>query len=410
MNIKQSVWRLGSFICGVVLIGSILGAQLVDAATYYTATTGNDANPGTEAKPFRTLNRGVKLLKPGDTLRVKSGTYAESLNNSIPGGTSWSAPVTVAAYPGHMVTLRPTTSTNIITISGSSKRFIIIDGLIIDGTNSTSGGISIGVSGGTGAQNIRLQNLEIKNTQRSGVMGDVLASNLTLTNMRIHRTGLSGRGHGFYIATPNATVEYSTIYDNEKCGGQFYDSNDPVNNPIFRHNVLYNNALRGTQEPNPCDHGVFVGTGNGAQVYNNVFHNSPNGSGVTLSGGSSNVKVYNNTFYKNKRGIVVNGNNPLIKNNIAYLNSSGNITTLGGRPTLSNNLTSNPLFVDPAKNNFKLQAASPAIDAGAILSEVKNDFVGVPRPQGSTYDIGAYEHSGSRTGSAPAHLRIVGAN
>ena len=48
------------------------------------------------------------MLTPGDTLFVRSGTYAESLQGTIPGGTSWSSPVTVVAYPGDTVTIQPT--------------------------------------------------------------------------------------------------------------------------------------------------------------------------------------------------------------------------------------------------------------------------------------------------------------
>jgi hypothetical protein len=89
MNIIWRLRRIGYLMCGVVLTGSILGAHLVNAATYYVAITGSNANAGTEASPFRTLNKGVRVLKLGDTLYIKSGTYAEALRDTIPGGTSW---------------------------------------------------------------------------------------------------------------------------------------------------------------------------------------------------------------------------------------------------------------------------------------------------------------------------------
>ena len=54
-----------------------VGAKASHAATFYVATTGNDANPGTAAAPFRTLLKGVQTLSSGDTLIVKGGTYAE---------------------------------------------------------------------------------------------------------------------------------------------------------------------------------------------------------------------------------------------------------------------------------------------------------------------------------------------
>src|SRR4028119_1700781 len=70
-------------------------------ATYVVATTGNDTNPGNASAPFRTLAKGVSVLKPGDTLLVRAGTYTGSKQlEGIPGGTSWKKPVTIKAYPG----------------------------------------------------------------------------------------------------------------------------------------------------------------------------------------------------------------------------------------------------------------------------------------------------------------------
>jgi hypothetical protein len=55
-----------------------------------------------------------------------------------------------------------------------------------------------------------------------------------------------------------------------------------------------------------------------------------------------------------------------------------------------------PLFVsysgNHGQNDYHLQAGSPAIDKGYRLESVTMDFDSVPRPQGSAYDIGAYEY------------------
>ena len=58
-----------------------------------------------------------------------------------------------------------------------------------------------------------------------------------------------------------------------------------------------------------------------------------------------------------------------------------------------------PLFVSGG-TNFHLQAASPAINAGADVG-LTTDFAGVPVPQGSAPDIGAYEY---KSGTTPPPL------
>lgn len=57
------------------LVFSTAGAQ---AATYYVATTGNDANAGTQAAPFRTIAKGLATAAAsGDTVFLANGTYNE---------------------------------------------------------------------------------------------------------------------------------------------------------------------------------------------------------------------------------------------------------------------------------------------------------------------------------------------
>ena len=50
----------------------------------------------------------------------------------------------------------------------------------------------------------------------------------------------------------------------------------------------------------------------------------------------------------------------------------------------------NPLFVNVTKQNFQLQASSPAINKGTNLG-LFTDLDGNPRPQGAGFDIGAFE-------------------
>ncbi len=56
------------------------------------------------------------------------------------------------------------------------------------------------------------------------------------------------------------------------------------------------------------------------------------------------------------------------------------------------NVNADPLFVNPAAGNFRLQAPSPCVNAGDNSSvTTSTDLAGNPRISGSTVDIGAYE-------------------
>jgi parallel beta-helix repeat protein len=141
---------------------------------------------------------------------------------------------------------------------------------------------------------------------------------------------------------------------------------------------------------------LLLSHGSNSAAYNNIIRNQGGscGWGIQLDLGVSGAKVYNNTIYANRgAGIYIgNSSNAVVKNNIVYLNGGGTITNLGSATTLSNNLTTDPIFVSPDSADFRLQSSSQAIDRGAILTEVSDDMDGTPRPQGTSWDIGAYEY------------------
>ena len=97
---------------------TVAARQNVLNASYFVADldpNANDENPGTEDKPFRTINGALKklTLKPGDTVWIKNGTYRESLRLKSEKGKDGKTRVLTAdstvipdklslsAYPGH---------------------------------------------------------------------------------------------------------------------------------------------------------------------------------------------------------------------------------------------------------------------------------------------------------------------
>ncbi len=413
---------LSAIMFTVLLTGGVLSPRAATAATYYVATTGNDANSGTQAQPFRTIAKGLTVLRTGDTLYLRGGTYAENIDNNnqtIPSGTSWSNAVTLAAYPGETVTLQPGGGGNVLNLAMShSAQYIIFDGLILDAVN-TYGGINMQ---GSNTHHIRLQNGEVKNAHGlgsacslgppevcpggQGISGGYGAAYIEFINLKVHDNGLNRLDHGFYIAIPHALIDGCDIYNNSGYGIQVYESAcstyDCANNTTIRNSRIHDN--RG-------DGGVTLNHGSNILFYNNLVYNNLYGGITSICYGSpSNTQIYNNTFYGNGRAaidICTGVTNTQIKANIIF-NNSGTINDNGAGTVATNNLTTNPQFVNAAANDFRLQATSSAIDAGVAISVVTTDYSGISRPQGCCYDIGAYEYQGIQLAlPAPRNLKAV---
>ena len=57
----------------------VASALSLEAAEYYTATNGSDGATGSIESPFATIQRGIDVLAPGDTLFIRGGHYHESV-------------------------------------------------------------------------------------------------------------------------------------------------------------------------------------------------------------------------------------------------------------------------------------------------------------------------------------------
>lgn len=75
----------------------------VQGGQFYVSVKGNDTNPGTLERPFRTIQRAADVMVAGDTCYVREGTYRETvkLGNSGSEGKL----IRFIAYPGEKVLL-----------------------------------------------------------------------------------------------------------------------------------------------------------------------------------------------------------------------------------------------------------------------------------------------------------------
>jgi parallel beta-helix repeat protein len=99
------------FILSIVNVYTCLQAEVGVMGTngqaprdYYVTLHGSDFNPGTEEKPWRTIQKAAKAAVPGSTVYVKEGVYQEKIIISVSGNSS-EGYITFQSFPGHKVVI-----------------------------------------------------------------------------------------------------------------------------------------------------------------------------------------------------------------------------------------------------------------------------------------------------------------
>ncbi len=70
---------------------------------FVDAKLGEDTNPGTQEKPWRTLTFAITKLQPGDTLYLRGGTYHEHVVAHLVG--TFDKPITIRVFPNELATV-----------------------------------------------------------------------------------------------------------------------------------------------------------------------------------------------------------------------------------------------------------------------------------------------------------------
>ncbi len=236
------------------------------------------------------------------------------------------------------------------------------------------------------AQNIKIYNNIIDSAGWDGIqlVGTIGAE---IYNNRVTNFGLEkrdGQDYGIILGGKSTGKVYNNFVANGHGPGM---SLTGYNNNMAFNNLIANVGGKGiTVDDRPMPNNEYINM----QIYlfNNTIVNADydirilNGFG-TMAGGN---KVYNNLLVAPRMGTVY-GINP-------YLVIAAGLDTDSSHNLYFQNVA-DAGFVNPDALDFRLLPNSPAINAGMNLSGygVINDLDGLSRPQGSSYDIGAYEYN-----------------
>jgi parallel beta-helix repeat protein len=420
MSIRVARYFLAFMFLAINLSGTVvLGA----GQTFYVTSTGNDSNSCSQTLPCRQIRRAIELVGPGDTVLVANGTY-KGFNVANHHGLAGS-PITIKAQGTSAVIAKTTDrSDNRDTIFITHSSYIVVDGLRSSGANRAAMRIDW-------SPHVTVRNCVFGNNTTWGIFTD-FSDDLLLENNEAYG---SGSQHGIYVSNSGdrpivrgnrlhdnrlagvqlnadlssggdgiitgALVENNVIYNNGAGGGAAINA-DGLLNSIFRNNLIYNNRATGIA--------IYKSDGalgpKGNKVYHNTIYQASTGRWALLiwrSGGINTLR--NNILYHpsaTKGGInylsEVDVNNTDSDYNVLDRVTPNDSTVYSlaqwkglGNETHSFSASPTSLFVNAAGFDFRLAAASPAINRGLTLPDVTKDIVGNARPVGAASDIGAYE-------------------
>jgi hypothetical protein len=417
-NIKR--WLL----CSWLLTSMSIFAD-ISAGEFYVSNLGNDSNPGSMERPWKTIQKAADNLVAGQTAYIRGGNYYEKIiiKNSGKAGEY----ITLSAYANEKPIVDGQGSGTLISLN--YKRYIKIYGLQVqNGDQGIRDGLGNIIIENNTVKNIKGNGIKLINCSVSQIRGNVLENCvhsgygecLTFTlceyidiigNEVKNGNGLKG-GEGINVKGSRFIRIFNNfVHDLENKGGIYIDSYDGYQHDIeIFNNTVYNNPA-GIIIASECKNAL-----ENIDIYNNVLYNI-NGVGIGImdwvkgtparSYPIKNVKIENNTivitqYKKWNAGVMIEvpqAKNISVKNNILYNLSTSLYIVPGAQVQTSNNYTQNPLFINSSKYDFHLSSASPAINAG-FDTGLKFDRETKSR---SGIDIGAYEYGGSRV-ALPAAL------
>jgi parallel beta-helix repeat protein len=225
----------------------------------------------------------------------------------------------------------------------------------------------------------------------------------TIIQNKVH--GHAGSGVGIYVYNASPDIFKNEIYDNADYGIKIYSSGGEAS-PLVWNNLIYNTGI---DAENEFAHAIFVDDQSCDTARPDIYHNTIDNTGShgieanSFSGcpGDTTPDIQFNIISNSG---VFDSNGCGIKNDLGepddlksdwndfWNNPGGNHCDMSAG---SNDIFEDPLYEDASAGNYRLQPASPVINAIPTTDPpndpVTDDFDGIPRPFGPGFDMGAHE-------------------
>ena len=402
---------------------------------FYVSKTGNDLNDGTEASPWKTINKATASLVAGQTAYVRAGTYNEGVifrNSGIAGQY-----VSLVAYSGERPVIEGAGLSTYSLVNLNGQSYVNFSGFRLQ--NGT-----VGIS--NGRSNIVIGNNEIFNFTNPGITLDNCSVALVKGNLTDNVVSSSWGECITFSQCEYIDIAYNEVRNSltSTMGGEGIDVKGS------KHIRVYGNVVHDLNHL-----GIYLDSYDGLdydiEVFNNKVFNCTDG--IVISAEQRNrvekIRVYNNIVYdcrlfgigivnypthQENTGYPLNdvvienntiasvggikidnkdGSNVTVRNNIIYgIPSAINISGTPAGMVLANNLSdqgtvsalgtgsivADPMFVNPILKDFTLKSGSPAINTG-FSNDLTFDYSLKSRPAGSGIDIGAYEYGSTSSKS-----------
>lgn len=235
----------------------------------------------------------------------------------------------------------------------------------------------------------------------AGAVFDMTGTSPRYVNCIFRANSAGNRGAGMYCRA--ASVLEGCVFAAQEQGALYVAGGSPLlKNCTFANNSFNNGGgaiciSSGSASAVNC---VFVANntpGNGGAIYVNEPHSlQMTNCSLAANGASAGGAVYVDHASATIRNSVFWGNSSDVYNYYGTLDAQ--YSCVGG-VSGTGNFSMNPLFVDGTDGgdgfDLRLQGGSPCINMGTNMSgtvpDSATDMVGVARPQGPAYDMGAYE-------------------